>query len=123
MTPIIHDLSRILKSWKKVRYRTIQRSFVGSQACQGCHASIYEQWSKNSSCDGMGSNRAKAFVGYGMFSCHSTGGGLEDGPGHPTQITKALQGLVVKVVTVLVKIIYNNHQLLLYNEQSRMRIV
>ena len=95
MTPIIQraqqDIEELEKSKGTAPYKG---SFVGSQACQGCHGSIYEQWSKTAHATAWETLiEQKRSLDMACFSCHSTGGGLEDGPSHPTQITKALQGV------------------------------
>ena len=70
--------------------------YVGSQACANCHQDIYASWSKTA--------HAKAWetlvvqdraLDPACFSCHSTGGGLENGPSRPLEVSQAkhLQGV------------------------------
>ncbi len=61
--------------------------YVGSHRCQGCHIEIYESWEKtahSTAWETLVSQHRE--MDPSCFSCHSTGGGLVDGPQRPSQV-------------------------------------
>ncbi len=61
--------------------------YVGSQRCQGCHSEIYDSWKKtphSSAWETLVSQHRE--MDPSCFSCHSTGGGMVDGPQRPSQV-------------------------------------
>ena len=61
--------------------------YVGSQACEGCHKTIYDSWGKTSHASAWQTLVEQSRdMDPSCFSCHSTGGGLENGPQRPSQV-------------------------------------
>lgn len=95
LTPIIERAQQDIETLEQSKeIEAYHGEFVGSKSCQGCHSTIYEQWSQTTHASAWNTlvEKGRALDG-ACFSCHSTGSGLEKGPSHPTQITKALQGV------------------------------
>lgn len=95
LTPIIERAQKDIETLEQSKdIEAYHGDFVGSKFCQSCHSAIYEQWSKTAHATAWDTlvEKGRALDG-ACFSCHSTGGGLETGPSHPTQITEALQGV------------------------------
>ena len=62
-------------------------SYVGSKACQSCHTEIYQSWMETDHATAWDTLvDKKREMDPSCFSCHSTGGGLEDGPQSPSQV-------------------------------------
>ena len=61
--------------------------YVGSEQCEGCHKNLYDSWSKTAHASAW-----KTLIDQSRemdpscFSCHSTGGGLENGPQRSSQV-------------------------------------
>ena len=61
--------------------------YVGSKACQSCHMEIYQSWSKTAHFSAWETLvEQKRDMDPSCFTCHSTGGGLDDGPQSPSQV-------------------------------------